>query len=75
MHDGHPNRTPLFDLKHDTGGMVDIEFIVQHLVLAESVHHPALTQNLGNIALLRIAGELGLIPRELALCAGDAYRT
>jgi glutamate-ammonia-ligase adenylyltransferase len=74
MHDGHPNRTPLFDLKHDTGGMVDIEFIVQHLVLAESVHHPPLTQNLGNIALLRIAGELGLIPRELALGAGDAYR-
>jgi glutamate-ammonia-ligase adenylyltransferase len=75
MHDGHPNRTPLFDLKHDSGGMVDIEFIVQHLVLAESARHPALTQNLGNIALLRIAGEIALIPRDLALCAGDAYRT
>ena len=26
MHAGHPNPTPLFDLKHDPGGMVDIEF-------------------------------------------------
>ena len=27
---GHPNQTELFDLKHDRGGMVDIEFIVQY---------------------------------------------
>ena len=31
---GHPNRSGLFDLKHDRGGMVDVEFIVQYLVLA-----------------------------------------
>jgi [glutamine synthetase] adenylyltransferase / [glutamine synthetase]-adenylyl-L-tyrosine phosphorylase len=36
MHDGHPNRSALFDLKHDRGGMVDIEFIVQTLVLLHS---------------------------------------
>ncbi len=30
---GHPNRTELFDIKHDRGGMVDIEFIVQYWVL------------------------------------------
>jgi glutamine synthetase adenylyltransferase len=34
MVDGHPNNSGLFDLKHDRGGMVDIEFIVQYLVLA-----------------------------------------
>jgi len=30
----HPNRSGLFDLKHDRGGMIDIEFAVQYLVLA-----------------------------------------
>ena len=75
MHDGHPNRTQSFDLKHDPGGMVDIEFIVQFLVLRDSRAHPELTENLGNIALLRIAGELGLIPAALAREVGDAYRT
>src|SRR5678815_1392430 len=30
MHEGHPNPTPRFDVKHDAGGMVDIEFIVQY---------------------------------------------
>jgi [glutamine synthetase] adenylyltransferase / [glutamine synthetase]-adenylyl-L-tyrosine phosphorylase len=74
MLDGHPNRSGLFDLKHDRGGMVDIEFIVQYLVLAHSRAHYELTGNLGNIALLQVAGALGLIPRELAQAAADAYR-
>ena len=30
MHAGHPNRSALFDLKHDPGGMVDVEFAVQY---------------------------------------------
>ncbi|WP_407935117.1 bifunctional [glutamate--ammonia ligase]-adenylyl-L-tyrosine phosphorylase/[glutamate--ammonia-ligase] adenylyltransferase [Cupriavidus plantarum] len=72
--DGHPNPTALFDLKHDRGGMVDIEFTVQYLVLLHSRAHPALTRNAGNIALLRIAGELGLIDTTLAGEVGDAYR-
>ncbi|HYR00270.1 MAG TPA: bifunctional [glutamate--ammonia ligase]-adenylyl-L-tyrosine phosphorylase/[glutamate--ammonia-ligase] adenylyltransferase [Casimicrobiaceae bacterium] len=71
---GHPNRTALFDVKHDPGGMVDVEFAVQYLVLAHADRHAALTGNLGNIALLRIAGELGLVPPELGLAAADAYR-
>ena len=49
---GHPNPTPLFDLKHDPGGMVDVEFSVQYLVLAHAHEHAALTRNAGNIALL-----------------------
>ena len=36
MRDANPNRTALFDLKHDAGGMIDIEFIVQYLVLRYS---------------------------------------
>ena len=56
MLDGHPNRSELFDVKHDRGGMVDIEFCVQYLVLAHAHAQPRLLGNLGNIALLRIAG-------------------
>jgi len=74
MLDGHPNRTDLFDLKHDRGGMVDLEFIVQYLVLAFAHAHPRLLGNLGNIALLRIAGEAGLIDADLAGRVAAAYR-
>jgi glutamate-ammonia-ligase adenylyltransferase len=74
MHSAHPNRSGLFDLKHDRGGMVDVEFAVQYLVLAFSHQHPQLTQNLGNIALLGMAAELGLIPADVAQRARDAYR-
>jgi len=74
MLQGHPNRSELFDLKHDRGGMVDIEFTVQYLVLAHAHRCPQLLDNLGNIALLRIAAELALIEPELASAAADAYR-
>ncbi|WP_353146706.1 bifunctional [glutamate--ammonia ligase]-adenylyl-L-tyrosine phosphorylase/[glutamate--ammonia-ligase] adenylyltransferase [Pollutimonas bauzanensis] len=71
---GHLNRTSDFDLKHDRGGMVDIEFITQYLVLCHSHQHPVLLGNLGNIALLRLAAEAGLIPADLAARVADAYR-
>ena len=64
----------VFDLKQDFGGLVDVEFVVQYLILAHACDHPRLTGNLGNIALLRIAAECGLIPADLAMAAGDAYR-
>jgi glutamate-ammonia-ligase adenylyltransferase len=74
MLDAHPNDSGLFDLKHDRGGMIDIEFMVQYLVLAHAHRHPQLTGNLGNIALLKIAGELGLIPLATAMTVRDGYR-
>jgi len=72
---GHPNHSGDFDLKHDRGGMVDVEFVTQYLVLCHAATHRVLVNNLGNIALLRLAGEAGLIPASLAQRAGDAYRT
>jgi len=74
VHAGHPNAGEDFDLKHDSGGMVDIEFIVQFLVLGYAHQHPQLIGNLGNIALLNIAGNVGLIDPKLAQSVGDAYR-
>ncbi|TAL56601.1 bifunctional [glutamate--ammonia ligase]-adenylyl-L-tyrosine phosphorylase/[glutamate--ammonia-ligase] adenylyltransferase [Pandoraea sp.] len=73
--EGHPNPTVLFDLKHDVGGMVDIEFTVQYLVLRHAAAHAEFLRNAGNIALLREAGRLGLIDAEQAERVGTAYRT
>jgi len=70
----HVNRTPLFDVKHDTGGMVDIEFAVQYLVLAHAHAHPQLTRNAGNIALLQLAADANLVAPGLAQQSADAYR-
>ena len=74
MLDVHPNPTPLFDIKHDRGGIIDVEFIVQYLVLGYASQSPQLTGNIGNIALLKLAGELGLVPAELATQVRTAYR-
>jgi glutamate-ammonia-ligase adenylyltransferase len=74
MHASHPNDSGLFDLKHDSGGIVDVEFIVQYLVLAHASAHAQLTRNLGNIALLEMLGELGLIDLQQAHAAAAAYR-
>ncbi|HYX64822.1 MAG TPA: bifunctional [glutamate--ammonia ligase]-adenylyl-L-tyrosine phosphorylase/[glutamate--ammonia-ligase] adenylyltransferase [Burkholderiales bacterium] len=74
MHAAHPNRSGLFDLKHDRGGMIDIEFSVQFLVLAHAHRFAGLTKNLGNIALLGMAGELGLLDAALATACQAAYR-
>ncbi|HET9701570.1 MAG TPA: bifunctional [glutamate--ammonia ligase]-adenylyl-L-tyrosine phosphorylase/[glutamate--ammonia-ligase] adenylyltransferase [Burkholderiales bacterium] len=74
MLDSHPNASGMFDVKHDPGGIIDVEFIVQYLVLGHAAAHPGLTGNVGNIALLKLAGELGLIPPLLAEQARNAYR-
>jgi glutamate-ammonia-ligase adenylyltransferase len=75
MHDGHPNDSGLFDIKHDSGGMVDIEFMVQYIVLAYAQQYPELSADIGNLALLKLAGELGLIPVDIAGQTGMIYRT
>jgi len=74
MHAAHPNASGLFDVKHDRGGMIDIEFVVQDLVLSYSHQYPDLTANLGNIALLKMAAGHGLIAPELAERCRNAYR-
>jgi hypothetical protein len=75
MMDSHANKSELFDIKHDPGGLIDLEFAVQYMVLAHAHDHPELTGNLGNIALLRIGARAGLLPEGEAIAAGDAYRT
>jgi glutamate-ammonia-ligase adenylyltransferase len=74
MHDGHPNPTELFDIKHDSGGMVDIEFMVQFIVLAYAAQYPQLTRNIGNLALLQMAAELQLIDQDISAALQAHYR-
>ena len=70
----HPAKSQIFDVKHSPGGMVDIEFSVQFLVLAHSHVHPALRANSGNIALLHAAQDAGLLPGDTGARAALAYR-
>lgn len=69
--DGQP---PPFDVKHSEGGMMDVEFAVQTLVLAHGAALPALRDDIGNIALLRLAETVGLLPPGVGQGAADAYR-
>ena len=70
----HPVRGDNFDVKHSTGAMVDAEFAVQFLVLAYAALHPALQDNVGNIALLQRAEACGLLPTGVGNAAANAYR-
>ena len=62
------------DIKHARGGIIDVEFCVQFLVLAYSAQYPQLADNVGNIALLQRAAEAGLINATLAGQCREAYR-
>lgn len=75
MFDAHGAVTPgVFDIKQDPGGIIDVEFIVQFLILVHAHQYPDLIDNLGNIALLGIAAGHGLIPKDLADAVQTAYR-
>ena len=70
----HPVQEGQFDVKHSPGGMVDAEFAVQYLVLSQSAAHPELRGNVGNIALLQRAEQVGLLPAGVGTAAAHAYR-
>ena len=65
--------TELFDLKLEQGGLVDIEFIVQYLVLAFAHQHPEFTIPRDTISLLKNAGKLTLLTHDQANSLSDAY--
>jgi glutamate-ammonia-ligase adenylyltransferase len=67
------NKSDAQELKHIAGGIIDLEFAVQALVLAEGPNHPQLRENKGNHTLLKRAGDLGLIDNTTAVDAANAY--
>lgn len=74
LHLGHHNSTQNFDLKHDAGGMVDIEFMIQYQILKNAKNFPSLMDNIGNIALLQECANCGLINQTEASQVANAYR-
>ena len=69
-----PVKAGMFDLKHSPGGMMDAEFALQYLVLAEGRSHVELLDNAGVIALLQRAEAAGLLPAGVGVAAANAYR-
>jgi glutamate-ammonia-ligase adenylyltransferase len=74
VRDAHPIKGGRFDVKHSAGGMMDVEFAVQYLVLVHGASHAGLMDDVGNIALLLRAEEYGLLPIGVGTAAADAYR-
>jgi glutamate-ammonia-ligase adenylyltransferase len=70
----HPVKSGQFDVKHSPGGMIDVEFVMQYLVLCYAQAHPELIDNTGNIALLERAEVIGLLPAGIGHAAASAYR-
>ena len=67
-----------FDLKHDRGGIVDIEFMVQYQVLAHAETHPELatyTDNIRQLDGLSDSGCISTVDADALKTAYVRYRT
>ncbi len=69
----NPKTDDVFDLKQGRGGIVDIEFLVQFLILARSHEFPALTTWTDNVRLLVSLIDSGLLEPETAYFLREAY--
>ncbi len=64
----------VFHLKQDRGGIVDIEFLVQYLILRHAQDKPELLRWTDNIRLLDSIEADGLLPAEDAELLREAYK-
>jgi [glutamine synthetase] adenylyltransferase / [glutamine synthetase]-adenylyl-L-tyrosine phosphorylase len=62
-----------FDLKQGSGGVVDIEFIVQFGVLQFAAKHPELLQYTDAVRLLDVLGNIGYLNQENSTILRQAY--
>jgi len=63
-----------FDLKHGAGGLGDIEFIVQYLVLGNAAKHPDLIEFSDNVRQLDALAAAGILDLQEAALLQDHYR-
>lgn len=63
----------MFDLKQSCGGIADIEFIAQYLVLAHASEHKSLSFWSDNVRIFAELAELALLPFETAQLLTQAY--
>ena len=64
-----------FDLKHGAGGIGDIEFLVQYLVLLQAGKHPAVIEYSDNIRQLDALAAAGCLEPAIAERLKDCYRS
>ncbi|PID49463.1 MAG: bifunctional [glutamate--ammonia ligase]-adenylyl-L-tyrosine phosphorylase/[glutamate--ammonia-ligase] adenylyltransferase [Proteobacteria bacterium] len=64
----------VFDLKKDPGGITDIEFMVQYLLLAHASQYPELAKWSDNIRQLDSLGDMGILSAEQVTRLQDIYR-
>lgn len=69
------SRDGLFDLKQGEGGLVDLEFLLQHAVLAHAADTPALLAARDTAALLSTLGDAALLPAADADALRAAHAT
>ena len=74
MREAHKAKAGQFDVKQGPGGMIDIEFIVQYFLISYMNKYQQLTENIGNIALLKQFSELSLMASKDAALLIEAYR-
>jgi len=67
------SRGQLFDLKQGAGGLVDLEFLLQALVLEHAADCPALLEHTATPPLLVAAADAGLLPSGHAAALADAH--
>ena len=64
-----------FDLKHGEGGLTDLEFLLQYLVLRESHAHPQMLEPRATPALLEAAGAAGMLEPATVDALREAHAT
>ena len=63
-----------FNLKHGQGGIGDLEFIVQYLVLENAALHPSVIEFTDNVRQLNALAECGALPLPVAADLQETYR-
>ena len=63
-----------FDIKQGFGGIADIEFIVQFMVLNNACHHPILLKWTDNVRILETMAQTELLPESMVQDFIDCYR-
>lgn len=62
-----------FDLKQGLGGMTDIEFMAQYLVLRYAKQYPKMTTFTDNIRIFELSHDAGVIDEKMQITLKQAY--
>ncbi len=74
MLDSHQSKTKTkFNIKKDPGGLIDIEFIVQFLVLSTACDHPQICEHTDNIRILDACAEVGVLEQSATTELKEIY--